>query len=86
MRVYLGLEIGTTGSPTLRSPAERLAVIARTTKRMIQRVERDRKHLSARELAALAGKCHFLYLAIAFSHFHLHELHDVPKIRPARDS
>eukprot|EP00873_Tetraselmis_striata_P005616 jgi/Tetstr1/425880/TSEL_016254.t1 len=37
--------------------------------------------LPARELAALAGKCQFLYLAIALARFSLRELHDVLKTR-----
>eukprot|EP00873_Tetraselmis_striata_P021467 jgi/Tetstr1/441731/TSEL_029954.t1 len=50
--VHLGLEIDTSGSPTL-----------------------------PRELAALAGKCRFLYLAVAPARFYLRELHDVLKTR-----
>eukprot|EP00873_Tetraselmis_striata_P003446 jgi/Tetstr1/423710/TSEL_014344.t1 len=79
--VHLGLEIDTSGSPTLRAPAEKLASIARAAKRLIQRAKRDRRWLSARELAALAGKCQFLYLAIAPARFYLRELHDVLKTR-----
>eukprot|EP00873_Tetraselmis_striata_P005720 jgi/Tetstr1/425984/TSEL_016333.t1 len=79
--VHLGLEIDTSGSPTLRAPAEKLASIARAAKRLIQRAKRDRRWLPARELAALAGKCQFLYLAIAPARFYLRELHDVLKTR-----
>eukprot|EP00873_Tetraselmis_striata_P017338 jgi/Tetstr1/437602/TSEL_026269.t1 len=79
--VHLGLEIDTSGSPTLRAPAEKLASIARAAKRLIQRAKRDRRWLPARELAALAGKCQFLYLAIALARFYLRELHDVLKTR-----
>eukprot|EP00873_Tetraselmis_striata_P014119 jgi/Tetstr1/434383/TSEL_023484.t1 len=79
--VHLGLEIDTSGSPTLRAPAEKLASIARAAKRLIQRAKRDRRWLPARELAALAGKCQFLYLAIAPARFYLRELHDVLKMR-----
>eukprot|EP00873_Tetraselmis_striata_P029384 jgi/Tetstr1/449648/TSEL_036716.t1 len=79
--VHLGLEIDTSGSPTLRAPAEKLANIARAAERLIQRAKRDRRWLPARELAALAGKCQFLYLAIAPARFYLRELHDVLKTR-----
>eukprot|EP00873_Tetraselmis_striata_P020345 jgi/Tetstr1/440609/TSEL_028920.t1 len=79
--VHLGLEIDTSGSPTLRAPAEKLASIARAAKRLIQRAKRDRRWLPARDLAALAGKCQFLYLAIAPARFYLRELHDVLKTR-----
>eukprot|EP00873_Tetraselmis_striata_P040516 jgi/Tetstr1/460780/TSEL_005964.t1 len=79
--VHLGLEIDTSGSPTLRAPAEKLANIARAAKRLIQRAKRDRRWLPARELAALAGKCQFLYLAIAPARFYLRELHDALKTR-----
>eukprot|EP00873_Tetraselmis_striata_P020630 jgi/Tetstr1/440894/TSEL_029166.t1 len=79
--VHLGLEIDTSGSPTLRTPAEKLANIARAAKRLIQRAKRDRRWLPARELAALAGKCQFLYLAIAPARFYLREPHDVLKTR-----
>eukprot|EP00873_Tetraselmis_striata_P044281 jgi/Tetstr1/464545/TSEL_009302.t1 len=79
--LHLGLEIDTSGSPTLRAPAEKLASIARAAKRLIQRAKRDRRWLPARELAARAGKCQFLYLAIALARFYLRELHDVLKTR-----
>eukprot|EP00873_Tetraselmis_striata_P027573 jgi/Tetstr1/447837/TSEL_003755.t1 len=79
--VRLRLEIDTSGSPTLRAPAEKLAGIARAAKRLIQRAKRNRRWLLARELAALAGKCQFLYLAIAPARFYLRELHDVLKTR-----
>eukprot|EP00873_Tetraselmis_striata_P013114 jgi/Tetstr1/433378/TSEL_022663.t1 len=80
--VHLGLEIDTSGSPTLRAPAEKLASIARAVKRLIQRAKRDRRWLPARdELAAPAGKCQFLYFAIAPARFYLRELHDLLKTR-----
>eukprot|EP00873_Tetraselmis_striata_P043415 jgi/Tetstr1/463679/TSEL_008540.t1 len=79
--VHLGLEIDTSGSPTLRAPAEKLAGITRAAERLIQRAKRNRRWLPARELAALAGKYQFLYMAIAPARFYLRELHDVLKTR-----
>ena len=71
---HLGLEIDTT-TYELRAPADKLTNISRLAHD--QKPARNRRWVPAKVLAAFAGKCQFLYLAIAPARFYLRELHNV---------
>jgi hypothetical protein len=73
---HLGLQIDTTTS-TFRAPASKLHAIATLSRTLLQRYARDARWLPARQLAVLAGKVQYMYLAIPASRFYLRELHDV---------
>ena len=71
---HLGLEIDTT-TYELRAPADKLTNISRLAHD--QKPARNRRWVPAKVLAAFAGKCQFLYMAIAPARFYLRELHNV---------
>jgi hypothetical protein len=73
---HLGLQINTTTS-TFRAPPSKLQAITTLSRTLLQRSARDARWLSARQLALLAGKVQYLYLAIPAARFYLRELHDV---------
>ena len=73
---HLGLEIDSR-SFELRAPAEKLEGISRMAHGILSQAARSKRWVPARSLAALAGKCQFLYLAIAPARFYLRELHNV---------
>lgn len=73
---HLGLQIDTTTS-TFRAPVSKLQAIATLARTLLQRSTRDARWLPARQLAVLAGKAQYLYLAIPAARFYLRELHDV---------
>ena len=73
---HLGLEIDTTRYE-LRAPADKLTNISRLAHDILSRAARNRRWVPAKVLAAFAGKCEFLYLAIAPARFYLRELHNV---------
>jgi hypothetical protein len=73
---HLGLHIDTTTS-TFRARASKLQTIATLSRTLLQRSARDARWLPARQLAVLAGKVQYMYLAIPAARFYLRELHDV---------
>jgi hypothetical protein len=73
---HLGLQIDTTTS-AFRAPTSKLHAIATLSRILPQRSPRDARWLPARQLAMLAGKVQYLYLAIPAARFYLRELHDV---------
>jgi hypothetical protein len=72
---HLGLQIDTTTS-TFRAPPSKLQAIATLSRTLRQRSTRDARWLPTRQLAVLAGKVQYLYLAIPAARFYLRELHD----------
>jgi hypothetical protein len=76
IRDHLGLQIDTTTSD-FRAHASKLQAIATLSRNLLQRSARDARWLPARQLAVLAGKVQYLYLAIPAARFYLREVHDV---------
>ena len=73
---HLGLEIDSKVFE-IRAPVEKLTQISQLAKDILCRAARNKRWVPAKALAALAGKCRFLYLAIAPARFYLRELHNV---------
>ena len=74
--VHLGLRVDLQAGKFF-APEEKLASIAALAKSMMGRAARNRRWLPVKELAALAGKAQFLYLAIPVARYYLREMHDV---------
>ena len=74
--IHLGMRVDLAAGK-FYAPEEKLASIAALAKSMLGRAARSRRWLPVKELAALAGKAQFLYLAIPVARFYLRELHDV---------
>ena len=73
---HLGLEIDTQLCE-FRAPVSKLDRIAKLAKDILGRAARGRRWVPAKQLASLAGKCQFLYLAIPPARYYLRELHEV---------
>jgi hypothetical protein len=73
---HLGPQFDTTTS-TFRAPSSKLHAIAILSWTLLQRSAHDARWLPARQLAVLAGKVQYQYLAIPSARFYLRELHDV---------
>jgi hypothetical protein len=73
---HLGLQIDTITS-TFRAPPSQLHAIASLSWTLLQRFSRDGRSLHVRQLAVLAGRPQYLYMAIPAAHFYLRELHYV---------
>jgi hypothetical protein len=73
---HLGLHIHTT-TFTFRAHASKLHAIATFSRTLLQRSACDARWLPTRQLAVLAGKVQYLYLAIPTARFYLRELHHV---------
>jgi hypothetical protein len=63
------------------SPGLKLQTIATPSRTLPQCYARDALWLPARQLAVLAGKVQYMYLAILAARFYLRELHDVRATR-----
>lgn len=73
---HLGLDIDMNANE-FRAPAEKLASLSAQAHTLLCRAARNRRSVPVRELAKLAGRAQFLYLAIPAARFYLRELHTV---------
>ena len=73
---HLGLDIDMNACE-FRAPEEKLAGLASQAHDLLCRAARNKRSVPVRELAKLAGRAQFLYLAIPAARFYLRELHTV---------
>jgi len=74
--VHLGMEIDLARG-VFRAPAEKLKGIRNLARAILGIDGRNQRWIPTKMLASLAGKAHFLYLAIPTARFYLRELHIV---------
>ena len=60
-----------------RTPIEKLKGIAKLATHLLCRAVANKRWVSVKALASLAGRAQFLHLAIPVANFFLRELHDV---------
>lgn len=68
------------------APADKLAKVSSQAHDLLCRAARNRRSVPVRELAKLAGKAQFLYLAIPAARFYLRELHNVASTKVSWNS
>ena len=73
---HLGLDIDFQRCE-FRAPKDKLAKISSQAHDLLCRAARNKRSVPVKELAQLAGRAQFLYLAIPAARFYLRELHDV---------
>lgn len=73
---HLGLELDFCRCE-IRAPADKLRKLSSQAWDLLCRAARNRRSVPVRELAKLAGRAQFLYLAIPAARFYLRELHNV---------